>query len=116
MLLGLLRFDKEQPAIVLSKLGISIGELIKELEDNLPQNKNSQFGDVPFTSNAASVLRILGEKSKKEKCCQVEPIDFLLALLKIKSCTAAHILNKYGITKDKVQETMKTEQFCRGDR
>lgn len=119
LLLGLLHFDQEQPAMVLTKLGVSIKALIEDIREKLPKAIGNQFGDVPFTSNASSAMRFVVERCEKEKCPQTDLTDLLLGLLSIESCSAAQVLNKYSVTEDKVRRIMKgikTYHLCRGDR
>ena len=107
LLLGILRFDQEQPAIILQSLGVSITELKQEIQKKLPKNKGIEFNDIPFTSNAARVINAIVASCKTQNCPRIDLGQMLVGLLTVEYCSAARILRKYKVTLKKVNSCIE---------
>jgi hypothetical protein len=102
LLLGLMRVEKGTAARVLTKLGVSIGQVRKTIESVLGRNERILIQTIIPTSRVKTVIEIAFEEARKMNDRDVDTGHMLMALVIEGEGIAAHVLEDLGATNERV--------------
>ena len=109
LLLGILRDGEGKAVEILSDLHLDLKELKQKIEaefKGVSSSEQSAPTDIVFNEETARVLKLCILEAKMAKSDRVETEHLLLAMIK-KDTKASSILTEFGVTYDKVQESLK---------
>jgi len=109
LLLGLMRVEKGTAARVLTKLGVSIGQVRKTIESVLGPNERILVQTIIPTSRVKTVIEIAFEEARKMNDRDVDTGHMLMALVIEGEGIAAHVLEDLGATNERVVTEVQTE-------
>jgi ATP-dependent Clp protease ATP-binding subunit ClpC len=107
LLLGVLRFKDSGVSEILEKLGVEKRELIDETARAIPKSDGVYvFWEIPFSQNARQAVEAAVMVSEELDHDIVSLEHMLLGLVSVKDSTAAKVLGKFGVTKEKIISAM----------
>jgi purine-nucleoside phosphorylase len=112
LLLGLVREDKNLLDRFLSRPGLSLENVRKEIERRVViREKVSTSIDLPFSNEAKNVLNFADEEAERLKYLYIGTEHLLLGLLRGEKSMAATILSEKGLRLSVVREEMARSHY-----
>jgi ATP-dependent Clp protease ATP-binding subunit ClpC len=110
-LVGLVREDKSLFCKVREKESQApvAANIRQAVEEKLPRlgRKESASIELPLSPECKQILQFATNEAEKLNHRHIGTEHLLLAILELKDCLAARILNQQGVTREKVFETLK---------
>jgi ATP-dependent Clp protease ATP-binding subunit ClpA len=84
--------------------------LLERIQESVPRSESSaQSADMPLSSNVEQILTVSSELRHSLQSKEVTPLHLLLAVLMNGSHTRVQALRNLGITEERVQNAIRTE-------
>jgi len=109
LLVGVVAENTSIAAKVLRKLGVTLKDARKTIEDEIGRGAGMVSVEIPFTPAAKRVLGDAVEEAKLLSSNAIDPAHILLALMKEEGGTGKRVLQKLGVEPSKVPEEITKE-------
>ena len=114
LMLGMIRDGDGTGINLLKKMGVTISDLRKEIEQsfNLVSRKGGSMKDVPLLKQAEKALKLTYLEAKSFRAAEIGTEHLLLCILKDHDNSASKALLKFGVDYDAVR--IELEEFLKG--
>lgn len=106
LLLGMVRSEESLAGRALAELGVGLSQVRTAVEYAIGKGDRSPYGQFSLTPRAKKVLALSVEESRRQYCHYIGTEHLLLGLVREGEGIAVGVLEKFGVSQDKVQKAI----------